>query len=331
MPGESIRIASGLIELGLEAGGELILKGPAELEFRSPLQAILHRGTVTAKIEESAHGFRVETPNANVVDLGTEFGVAVTDGGETDVVVFSGRVEMQIPDDASASQTDLAAKATLAGSRLMLSGDGLRVGSSGVSRLVAINSSEYPTSVSGLSDAAPPLSVIDSVSDNLREDDTTKCYRIVPHGLIEDAVAYVDRDHQWNGVDGGGIPDFLVGADYVMPFNDDKLVDRLKVKVSFAAPARLYVFIDQRVPTPDWVKNDERFVNTGKKIGLDEGDFPNVIKKTGTGAGESIDNVCTVWMMEVRDAGPVTLGSLGISEEFTSMYGIAATPLVAAP
>jgi hypothetical protein len=115
-----------------------------------------------------------------------------------------------------------------------------------------------------------------------------------------------------------------------MPFNDDKLVDRLEVKVEFVGPARLYVFVDDRVFPPNWIKERD-FINTGRKIGMDEGDFPNVLKKTSTGAGESIDNTCTIWMMEVRDGEPVTLGSLGMSEEFTSMYGIAATPLVAAP
>jgi anti-sigma factor RsiW len=56
-PGQSIRIDSGLVEVSVDAGASLILKGPADLQFLSPLRAILHRGTVTAKVAESAHGF----------------------------------------------------------------------------------------------------------------------------------------------------------------------------------------------------------------------------------------------------------------------------------
>jgi hypothetical protein len=68
------------------------------------------------------------------------------------------------------------------------------------------------------------------------------------------------------------------------------------------------------------------FTNTGLKIGLDEGGVPNPMKVTAIGAGESIDQVCTVWARDVSRAGKISLGSLEMSEPFTSMYGIAAKP-----
>jgi len=70
----------------------------------------------------------------------------------------------------------------------------------GASRLVAINDSRFPsvnqvTSTSG----APRSSIITDIRDNVRDGVDAKFYRIVPGGLREDAPAYVDREHQWNG------------------------------------------------------------------------------------------------------------------------------------
>jgi hypothetical protein len=325
-PGQSIRIDSGLVVVRIDAGASLILKGPADLQLLSPLRAILHRGTVTAKVDQSAQGFRVDTPNANVVDLGTEFGVSVSDGGETDVVVFAGKVKMHVPSVDLSPDDEFLAEPPLASSRLLRSGEALRVSSGGaMCRLVSIDSSQFPTSVTTADRPAAASSLILNVSDNLRENDTTKCYHIVPGGLVEDAPAYVDRTHEWNGVDEQGIPSFLRNADYIMPFNDDKLVDRLNVKLMFTQPALLYVFFDDRVPTPDWLQ--QRFQNTGYKIGLDEGNYPNADKDQGVGPGESVDNVCSIWVTKVDAGAPVTLDAVEATEEFCSMYGMAVTPL----
>src|SRR5262249_10237236 len=161
-----------------------------------------------------------DTPNAHVIDLGTEFGVSAAESGETNVVVFAGEVEMHVAaGDPSNVATD-GARGNAADRHLLRTGDGLRVASGGnVSRLGAINPEQYPSSFADAALPARNQPLIAAVSDNLREGDTSKCYRIVPHGLAEDVVAYVDRTHQWNGVDAGGIPQFLAGADYIMPFN----------------------------------------------------------------------------------------------------------------
>ena len=48
----------------------------------------------TAHVEKGAEGFTVETPRTTVVDLGTDFGIDVSDHGSTDVVVFTGAVDL---------------------------------------------------------------------------------------------------------------------------------------------------------------------------------------------------------------------------------------------
>ena len=44
--------------------------------------------------QKSSKGFAIKTPEAKVVDQGTEFGVAARDDGKTDVVVFEGKVDV---------------------------------------------------------------------------------------------------------------------------------------------------------------------------------------------------------------------------------------------
>src|SRR5690606_14654990 len=69
--------------------------------------AILHRGQLTATVEESGRGFTIETLHADIIDLGTRFGVEVDEAGEADVVVFDGRVDIDYrqPQDGGSGPT----------------------------------------------------------------------------------------------------------------------------------------------------------------------------------------------------------------------------------
>jgi hypothetical protein len=177
----------------------------------------------------------------------------------------------------------------------------------------------------------PQPPVITAVSDNVQSLATTKYYRVIPGGFREDCRAYVDRTHEWNGVDERGIPPFLVGGDYVMTYNDDKIVTEFEIAVSLGQPASLYVIIDDRVPPPEWLSGS--FVNTNWDVGSDEGYEGRDITKA-VGSGKSIDHTCSVWRRDVREATTVMLGALS-SEESTlpaedverSMYGVVAVPL----
>ncbi len=91
--GQSISISSGLLEVDLEGRGKLLIEGPAHLDFTSPMEAVLHRGSLVMRATEKGHGYTVKTSQGSVVDLGTEFAVSV---GENDVVethVIEGSVE----------------------------------------------------------------------------------------------------------------------------------------------------------------------------------------------------------------------------------------------
>lgn len=90
--GTILNVERGLAEIRFRKGTHVVLNGPAKLELLSDNSARLHRGRVSARVPESAIGFELQSPQGKVVDLGTEFGVAVGEDGSTDVYVFKGEV-----------------------------------------------------------------------------------------------------------------------------------------------------------------------------------------------------------------------------------------------
>jgi len=83
-----------LVRLDFTNGARVGIEGPAKLEITDAMNLVLHRGIVTADIPPSAHGFTIHTAAGAVVDLGTAFGVSVSEHGQTDVCVFEGEVEV---------------------------------------------------------------------------------------------------------------------------------------------------------------------------------------------------------------------------------------------
>ena len=90
--GKFLRLESGLAEVEFDLGARVILQGPATLELLSGNMARLVRGSMTARVPTRAHGFTIYSPQGKIVDLGTEFGLAVDNAGSTSVRVFSGEL-----------------------------------------------------------------------------------------------------------------------------------------------------------------------------------------------------------------------------------------------
>ena len=90
--GEPYDLASGKTYIRLAIGVQLMIEGPARWEFTSQQRVLFHSGRLMAQVPRAAVGFTVVTPTAEVVDLGTEFGVVVDERSSTDVVVFRGQV-----------------------------------------------------------------------------------------------------------------------------------------------------------------------------------------------------------------------------------------------
>lgn len=92
--GQRLGLENGLALLRFDNGVEVRVRGPAEFEIDSANALHLHNGAITAQVPPQAVGFAVSSKAAQLVDLGTEFGVTATPIGATDVYVFSGQVEV---------------------------------------------------------------------------------------------------------------------------------------------------------------------------------------------------------------------------------------------
>lgn len=89
-----LALASGYAQIEFFCGATVIVEGPAEMELRSPLLARVRKGRLRAQVPPAARGFSLEVEDMKVVDLGTEFGLSVSDDG-ANLQVFDGEVELQ--------------------------------------------------------------------------------------------------------------------------------------------------------------------------------------------------------------------------------------------
>lgn len=96
----TITIQTGLMRLQFDDGVEVTLQAPARYELISPGRTRLVTGLLTATVPPGAEGFKVETPMAEVVDLGTAFGIRLDNDGRTLVSVFDGEVEVNSGNDS---------------------------------------------------------------------------------------------------------------------------------------------------------------------------------------------------------------------------------------
>lgn len=323
LPGR-LRTEAGEYTMRFRTGPIVRVIGAASLMIESDMLVHLDQGLATARVPNSMKGFTIKTPVIDVIDQGTEFGVATRKNGFTDVVVFDGKVDLADHINTGNGLTRLEQGQA---ARVDRQGEIQRIMQVGRNQRGSWWTADYPGS---------GVNVIREVRDNIPPADGSQyvCYQINYHGLDDDVFAYVDRPHQWNGLTAAGLPEFLVGADFVKTFNDYRYKDDFQMTVEMAQPANLYIFFDDRVPPPKWLT--DQFEDTGVDIGLDEGPWPAgdqalrpdlPVFKNAVGGGQSIDNTFSVWHRRCVDATPIVLGIVGEERQARAMYGIAATPL----
>lgn len=94
VPAGKLALQSGLVRLEFYSGASVTVEGRSELEIVSVHEAKCRYGQMRVHVPPHARGFRLTTPDAKVVDLGTEFGLKVSDAGQAEVHVFDGEVEV---------------------------------------------------------------------------------------------------------------------------------------------------------------------------------------------------------------------------------------------
>ncbi len=155
-----------------------------------------------------------------------------------------------------------------------------------------------------------------------------------PAVLAEDAIAFVDRPHEYNGANDSGIPDALRGAEYIRNGNSQKQLADFRLQFDLVRAAHMYLLIDDRVGdlrdddppsigdgTMEWVLA-MGFVDSGLDIGIDEVSEED---PRGSGAGDSIEYLCSIFVL--RNAAP---GHYALREQAAgppNMYGVAVVPV----
>lgn len=95
LPQGSLELLKGTATLTFDSGAVVTLEAPAEIEIISGMKAIVKHGRVIADVPEAAIGFRLDTPDMEVKDLGTVFAVSVDKHGKASQVdVLDGEVEI---------------------------------------------------------------------------------------------------------------------------------------------------------------------------------------------------------------------------------------------
>lgn len=87
-----LSLDAGAVEVTIQSGVRILLEGPAALELLTPMHAYLQAGRAVVHVPKAASGFVLETRDANVLDIGTEFGVKVGPDRGTEVQVYQGSV-----------------------------------------------------------------------------------------------------------------------------------------------------------------------------------------------------------------------------------------------
>lgn len=88
-------LQSGLVELVMRGDTVLLVEAPASFEIVDAMHARLLAGKLVVRMPKGRSGFVVDTPELHVQDLGTEFGVSVSSGGESQLQVFDGKVRAE--------------------------------------------------------------------------------------------------------------------------------------------------------------------------------------------------------------------------------------------
>jgi hypothetical protein len=103
-----LRFRSGRATLSMLSGVLLIVEGPADLDLVAIDRVYCRRGNLRTRVPKGAEGLVISSPSSSILDLGTEFGLNVGDGGTSRVKVFEGKVEAVMRMQTGAANENLS-------------------------------------------------------------------------------------------------------------------------------------------------------------------------------------------------------------------------------
>ncbi|MEX2091042.1 MAG: LamG-like jellyroll fold domain-containing protein [Pirellulales bacterium] len=102
--GDQVALASGMVKVTYDCGAEVVLEGPCDYWLHNRMEGYLASGRITANVPRRAFSFAILSPQVDLVDLGTSFGVEVGANGRTELHVFEGEVLCSEPSKQQAGQ-----------------------------------------------------------------------------------------------------------------------------------------------------------------------------------------------------------------------------------
>ncbi|QDT07390.1 FecR protein [Rubripirellula lacrimiformis] len=310
-----IRLEAGTMQVRLDSGVVLDLFAPLDGTLQSSMRLQLARGRLNADVGESGQGFMILTDHGQIIDLGTRFGVDVSDD-EASVAVFDGEVKVESGGSANTAR-----------SLRVYEGEGVRLGKGRRPRRLSavwLSQGRFGFSASNAS------SIVSDITDNAVTDGFHRFYGIIAGGMREGTIAYTTHastprpDIVWRAAEGEEFPSELLGADVVCPFHIDRQEQSLTISLQLAGPADVYVMHDLRRNPSVWLKNGFQETSLTLRSGpwrpvspLAQGIKPN---REG-----DIYVQYSVWKKRVDAAGQVELGppQTDGDQGNKAMYGIA--------
>ena len=308
----TIALNSGLVRLELPRGIVFDIFGPAKGHFENETRFHLEYGRVNVDVGPHGKGFTIVTANAEIVDLGTQFGVDVDQNADAKVAVFSGEVEVHSVGGPS-------------NPRLLTVGEGVQVDSGGKSsRLMSIT----------MPDEAEPdtpqfnQSSQFEIRDNLTTPDNLRYYGIINGGMREGAKVYTTHASvRWRGSTNESFPVDLVGADLIQTFNNDRNNEQLSIDISVHADSTLFVIFDDRYAPPAWLQDN--FIDTGKNVISGPWKPVAIVHDILPDSQGDFYVTYRIWQTQLTAHQTIVLGE-SIDPEFRdnlrAMYGIALKP-----
>jgi hypothetical protein len=89
-----VSLTRGMVEIEFSSGAQIVVEAPTSLQLVSADRVRLQHGRVVVHVPEEALGFTLHSNKVSFVDLGTEFGVEVSESGDSSVQVLDGEVAL---------------------------------------------------------------------------------------------------------------------------------------------------------------------------------------------------------------------------------------------
>jgi ferric-dicitrate binding protein FerR (iron transport regulator) len=309
-----IDLLSGRVRLELPRGVVFDIYGPAKGRFESETRFHLESGRLDVDVGEFGKGFTVVTASAEIVDLGTHFGVEIGDFQEARVAVFSGEVEVHSRERGSSP-------------RLLTEGEGVQVSSGGLaSRLMSITIPDKGDS----DNETPPFTRTSNfdIRDNQSTEDNLRYYGIIAGGMREGARVYTTHPSvRWRSIGGESFPTEIVGADLIQTFNNDRKEGKLAINLSVNTPSTVYVMFDDRYEPPRWLRDN--FTATGQTVVSGPWRPVAIVHDILPDSQGRFYVNYKVWRADLSENQEVELGESFNSEspeDLRAMYGIAVKP-----